>query len=208
MTTRRKVWIGLIVIIVTLSILWVNRVWREDTSPLDETWSENSILFDFAQPSAWDYWRIVNDGVMGGVSRSRMAQTEQGTALFSGEVSLENNGGFASVEARFDAVDLSSYDGIEITYRGDGQRYGFNMRDRPAWTVYQADFVAKSAKEGEWNVIRIPFDQLTPLSFGRRVRAEPFDPKSVITMQLIISDKQEGPFAIEVQSIKAYQAVN
>jgi NADH dehydrogenase [ubiquinone] 1 alpha subcomplex assembly factor 1 len=206
MTSRRKVGIGLIVIIVTLSILLVNRVWREDTEPLDNTWSENSILFNFAQPSAWDYWRIVNDGVMGGVSSSRMAQTEEGTALFTGDVSLENNGGFASVEARFDAVDLSSYDGIEITYRGDGQRYGFNMRDRPAWTVYQADF---EARQGEgWQVVRIPFDRLTALSFGRRVAAEPFDPKSVITMQLIISDKQEGPFAIELQSIKAYRDNN
>ncbi len=203
MTSRRKVGIGLVVIIVTLSILLVNRVWREDTEPLAESWSENSILFDFSQPSAWTYWRIVNDGVMGGVSSSRMAQTEEGTALFSGDVSLENNGGFASVEARFDAVDLSSYDGIEITYRGDGQGYGFNMRHRPAWIVYQADFVARQAEE--WQIVRIPFDRLTALSFGRRVSAEPFDPKSVITMQLIISDKQEGPFAIELQSIKAYR---
>ena len=149
MNRKRKIGIGLIILVVALSILVLNSSWREDTEALDETWSENSTLFDFAQSSAWDYWRIVNDGVMGGVSSSRMTQTEEGTAVFTGDVSLENNGGFASVEARFDAVDLSSYDGIEITYRGDGQRYGFNMRDRPAWTVYQADFIAKSVNEGK-----------------------------------------------------------
>jgi NADH dehydrogenase [ubiquinone] 1 alpha subcomplex assembly factor 1 len=201
---KRYIWSGLIVLIVSLLLLLMNGLWKEETEPLNAAWSEDSVLFDFAESSAWAYWNIVNDGVMGGVSRSRMAPTEQGSALFSGEVSLENNGGFASVEARFEPVDLSDYAGIEVTYRGDGKRYGLNMRDRRGWTVYQADFIAN---KGDWQTVRIPFASLTPLSFGRRVAADPFNPKNVITMQLIISDKQEGPFAIELRSIQAYRGM-
>ena len=46
-------------------------------------------------------WRIVNDGVMGGLSSSDLELTKDRTAIFSGFVSLDNNGGFASVRATF-----------------------------------------------------------------------------------------------------------
>lgn len=53
-------------------------------------------LFDFAQESA-EEWIVVNDGVMGGVSRSAFVDSESGYASFQGVMSLDNNGGFASV---------------------------------------------------------------------------------------------------------------
>ena len=43
-------------------------------------------------------WRIINDSVMGGVSRSQFNIFEE-YIRFSGHVSLENNGGFASIRA-------------------------------------------------------------------------------------------------------------
>ena len=43
-------------------------------------------------------WRIVNDGVMGGISRSSLTLTDIGNGKFSGHVSLANNGGFASIQ--------------------------------------------------------------------------------------------------------------
>jgi monofunctional biosynthetic peptidoglycan transglycosylase len=41
-------------------------------------------------------WRIVNDDVMGGISKSNLYLNSNGNLIFEGEVSLENNGGFAS----------------------------------------------------------------------------------------------------------------
>ncbi len=178
---------------------------RNEENNEEKNEEKNDVLFDFANPSAFTYWNVVNDGVMGGVSQSRLVNTTQNTALFAGNVSLENNGGFASVEARFEPVDLSTYDGIEITYRGDGKRYGFNMRDSRKRTVHQADFIAKEASD--WQNVRIPFNRLTPLVYGFKVASDPFNPKNIITMQLIISDKQVGSFAIELKSIGAYREV-
>jgi hypothetical protein len=54
-------------------------------------------LLDFAGPEAAQQWQAVNDGVMGGVSDGRFKITDAGTLEFSGTLSLENNGGFASV---------------------------------------------------------------------------------------------------------------
>jgi hypothetical protein len=62
-------------------------------------------LLKFDQPGEAKQWRIVNDDVMGGMSQSSFAQTPEGRAIFKGEVSLENYGGFASV--RTVPLDLS-----------------------------------------------------------------------------------------------------
>jgi hypothetical protein len=55
--------------------------------------------------------------------------------LFSGEVSTENNGGFASVRSKnFDpAWDLGGYEGIRVTLKGEGQRYKLILRTSGAW---------------------------------------------------------------------------
>ena len=53
-------------------------------------------------------WRSVNDGVMGGLSRGSLRIVAAGVGIFEGEVSLENNGGFASVRATIGPRDLSA----------------------------------------------------------------------------------------------------
>ena len=60
---------------------------------------DSIVLVDFS-PSTTTEWRVVNDGVMGGLSSSTMSATEVGTGVFSGRLSLENNGGFASIHPK------------------------------------------------------------------------------------------------------------
>lgn len=54
----------------------------------------DKILFDFTNSTPVSAWQVVNDAVMGGISASRFQYSTNGTAIFSGEVSLENNGDF------------------------------------------------------------------------------------------------------------------
>ena len=42
-------------------------------------------------------WSTVLDGVMGGLSTGRVSQPEAGILRFTGELSLENNGGFSQM---------------------------------------------------------------------------------------------------------------
>ena len=50
---------------------------------------------------------------------SAMATTEEGTVLFAGRVSLENNGGFASIRSGPRRWDLDAYSGIAMRFRGE-----------------------------------------------------------------------------------------
>ena len=54
-----------------------------------EASSAPQLLIDFRLPGQAATWRDVDDRVMGGVSRSRLAETSDGTASFRGELSLE-----------------------------------------------------------------------------------------------------------------------
>ena len=86
------------------------------------------MIFNFDNPQNTESWGAVNDNVMGGVSDGRVRITNCGTVEFSGSISLENNGGFASIRSRPADVDLSSFDGLLVRVRGDGKRYDFNLR--------------------------------------------------------------------------------
>jgi len=86
------------------------------------------LLFDFSTERTVGAWVSIDDVVMGGVSSSRLEATGSDTAVFTGLVSLENNGGFASVRSRPEEHDLGGYSGLEIRIRGDGRRYKISDR--------------------------------------------------------------------------------
>lgn len=152
-------------------------------------------------------WQIVNDGVMGGLSRSRLVRTSGGNALFSGDVSLRNNGGFASVRAPLQ-VDLHEYEGIHLRIRGDRQWYHFRMYTlvdgRVTPWAYEASFQSPGE---EWVDVYLPFEVFKASFRGSSVPNAPaLDPASIAVVGIMIKDRQQGPFALEVASIGAWRA--
>jgi monofunctional biosynthetic peptidoglycan transglycosylase len=117
-------------------------------------------------------WQAINDGVMGGLSQSQLSGTSAGTAVFMGVVSLENNGGFASVRMSLDEADLSEYDGLALRVLGDGKRYRLRLRseDRSDAVAYQATF---DTAGDVWQVVEIPFASFLPTYRGRTPRDAP-----------------------------------
>ena len=65
-------------------------------------------LFDFTGAEGAKDWQTVNDGVMGGVSEGKFKITDKKTLEFFGTLSLENNGGFASVRTKAEGQDARS----------------------------------------------------------------------------------------------------
>jgi monofunctional biosynthetic peptidoglycan transglycosylase len=164
---------------------------------------EPMLIFDFSQPETVSAWYSIGDRVMGGVSSGRMHQGE-GFAVFEGEVSLENNGGFFSMRSEPRQLDLSDHEGIALEVRGDGQRYklGLKTDSRFDGIVYRAEITPPA---GEWTTMRVPFEEFAPVFRGFRVRgAPPLAPDRVRSVGLLISDKQAGPFRLEVAWIGAY----
>ena len=60
---------------------------------------KEKLIFNFDNLAEVQQWRTIDDVVMGGVSQSVIKAGSQGTVLFTGTVSLENFGGFASVSS-------------------------------------------------------------------------------------------------------------
>ena len=106
--------------------------------------ADDKIVFDFQTATNTAAWQVVNDGVMGGVSTGGF-RLANGVAVFQGEVSLENNGGFASVRSLPARHDLAGYDAFVIRVRGDGRRYKFTARTDRSFdsAIYQAVFTTK-----------------------------------------------------------------
>ena len=131
-------------------------------------------LFDFAQsadtqPSDAAQWQIVNDGVMGGRSSSQASivsvdaggesKGETNVMRFAGNLSLENNGGFASVQSRPNgSLGLDPAETILLRVKGDGRRYTFNLYtpDRRTAFSYQLEF---DTKAGHWTEVKLPVDK-------------------------------------------------
>lgn len=164
--------------------------------------SAGKIVFDFSTASHAAGWQIVNDAVMGGVSDGEF-RLAKGVAIFSGHISLENNGGFASVRSLPASHELAGCDAFVIRACGDGHRYKFTARMDQSFdsAIYQTSF---TPKPGEWTEHRLPLKQFVPTFRGRVLSSEPpLDPANVTSVGFLISDKQAGPFRLEIDWIKS-----
>lgn len=147
-------------------------------------------------------WVIVNDDVMGGRSSARIEATDDGVR-FTGLLSLENNGGFASTRHLL-ADAPAGMDGMRLEVRGDGRAYQLRLRqgrrfDGVAWSV-------EFDSTGEWQTIELPFDSFRPVFRGRSVpSAGPVDPQNVTQVGIMLADKNEGRFALEVRSMAFFK---
>lgn len=146
---------------------------------------------------------IVNDSVMGGRSVSEF-NIHKDKAVYSGSVSLENNGGFASIRMiwPFDLTEVSEQPTVlGLTVRGDGKSYQFRLRtnrgfDGAAYS-YQFDTIADLQQ-----TIYIPVDQFIPTFRGRVLRNMPeLKLSDVQQMGILIADYQVGTFSIDLLSL-------
>lgn len=162
-------------------------------------------ISNFDKPGEGKIWRVINDGVMGGISSSTWNITENGAAVFAGNVSLENNGGFASVRSAVGTYDLSKYKGIALRIKGDGKRYNLNLKTDAEFDsiLYQAEFETEKEK---WQLIELPFSRFVPTYHGFVPPDAPkLDTKEIRRLGFLIADKQKGPFRLEIAWIKAYR---
>ena len=132
-------------------------------------------LFDFETATNTAAWQSVNDDVMGGVSASNFRVTN-GVAVSRGEVSLENNGGFASVRSLPARHDLAGCNAFVIRVRGDGHRYKFTARTDRTLDSAICQF-AFPTRKGEWVEHRLLLKDFVPTFRGRVLPGEaPLDP--------------------------------
>lgn len=117
-------------------------------------------------------WRAVSDQVMGGISEASIAHAivdGRPCLRLSGDVRLENNGGFLQAALDLqphgdppgDTLDATGYTGVRLVVRGNGENYSLHVRTpdnlRP-WQSYRANFTAVT----DWRTIDLPFEAFRP----------------------------------------------
>lgn len=131
-------------------------------------------------------WEYVPDAVMGGVSQGHISKEQvlghQATRL-TGEVSLDNNGGFLQMAFDFapdgKAFDAGTWSGIEMAVCGNGESYDLRLRTTDLgkpWQSYRSVFTAPR----KWTVLQFPFDALEPYRTD-----VPFDPAALRRLGLV-----------------------
>lgn len=147
-------------------------------------------------------WRAVNDTVMGGVSKGGAALNELGHLVFTGELSLENNGGFASIRTRDQINLLDGNDTIQVRLRGDGRTYYLSLRDKQRAMAASHRSPIKTVKN-EWMEVSVKLSDFYYTRFGQTQRRAPLASDEVIGIGFTLADKNPGPFKLEIASLVA-----
>ena len=153
-------------------------------------------LFDFSDPSAATAWHAIDDRVMGGLSRSTLRHDPAGHAVFEGTVSMEPNGGFASVRSSPGERGLAGAGIGVIELRGDNKQFKLSLLTEDGFDSlnYQASFTPKGT---DWQTLSLPLTGFRAGFRGREVTdAPPLDPARIRQAGLMIAARQAGPFTL------------
>ena len=150
-------------------------------------------------------WEVVNDGVMGGVSSGRAEALPDGGVRFSGVLSLENNGGFASVRSTGLLGPLAGSDGLRLTVLGDGREWQVTVRRDDVPLRAGGYRAAVQTEAGVVTTHDLRWTEFRATSYGRPVADAP--PlwgrlEAVGSIGLLLSDGRPGPFVVELQELE------
>ena len=166
--------------------------------------SMNSQSIDLLNPEkniGLDNWNIVNDDVMGGISTSYLSVSDEKNLIFNGNLSLENNGGFASSRLGLKKNILKGVKSLVIRIKGDGNTYKLRLSQDNRRASYSANFKSFNDK---WVEVNIPIEDFIATWRGYTYTDYPsIQTEKIISLGLQISDKQEGKFKLEIDYIKA-----
>lgn len=155
-------------------------------------------LYQFSEESKSTDWLVVNDGVMGGLSKGTFQLNEKGNGVFQGYVSLDNNGGFSSIRHRCNFSSVNPNSSIVLRLKGDGKNYQFRIKgNRRDYYSYKNTF----RTSGKWETIKIPLHEFSPTFRGRELAIPNFDKNTLQEIAFLIANEKEEEFRLEVDYI-------
>ncbi|PWH87135.1 CIA30 family protein [Brumimicrobium oceani] len=155
-------------------------------------------IFNFSEEAPIKNWRIVNDGVMGGLSQSSIEMTKENHGIFSGSVSLENNGGFASVQLPTD-IDLEkSNSKVVLRINGDGKSYQCRLKGS---SNQRESYVQVFETNGEWQTIELLIKDFYPQFRGRKLDIPNFNFDRIEQFSFLIANGKAEDFELLIDYI-------
>lgn len=159
---------------------------------------QKKILFDFAQTHDLSDWQIINDGVMGGKSTAAITSKGKDSAVFSGRVSLENSGGFASVRYNFQRLDMTAYKHFVLRLCGDGKRYQLRVRRQLSDDF---SYIHHFETSGDREDIHIPLHAMSPSFRGQHLDMPDFAGDFAESISILINNKKAEEFSLELFAV-------
>ena len=156
------------------------------------------VLYDFKQFDGPAGWRIINDGVMGGLSKGNIGMDDEGNGLFWGSVSLANNGGFSMASLSLNTTSVTGYSKVVVELKGDKKKYQLRLKSRRS---QMHSYVKTFETSGEWEFIEVPFDEMEPRFRGRLLDMPAFQADQIEEIALLIGNKAEEDFKLAIRSI-------
>ena len=183
----------------------------------NDSYSELFLIDRLDSATKANAWRVVNDGVMGGVSQSAMmppSPNMPGSSRFAGTIRLENNGGFASVRRALPNVDASEYKGVYLKCkaamkeRDESKQFLLLAKDAECSRNF-ANFKSAFTVGDDWEVKLFPFDKCFKKGerMGRPIERGPLNVKEMTELGLMIlrgEEAQVGKFGLDVEEFGFY----
>jgi len=156
-------------------------------------------MIDFTEQQSLEHWRITNDDVMGGKSEGHFSLREN-KAIFAGDISLDNNGGFSSV-FRPIAPLSKGLDTVIINVLGDGLTYQLRMfiTHKGYRLAYKHYFTTAAGQQEELIYTLADFQA----SFrGRNIFNAPIlKSEDIIEIGFLVTRKDAGAFSLAITSV-------
>ena len=162
--------------------------------------ANREVLLEFETPASIKNWRAVNEGVMGGLAVGGYRLTDKNTLDFFGYLSLENNGGFASIRLPSGDFNFKQGDSIILRVKGDGRTYNMNLyaqRNLGGFSFRQS-FKTSANKLIE---VKLPVDQFVATWRGRVFPKQKLNPNDIAGLGILLGDKKQGKFSLQIESI-------
>lgn len=155
-------------------------------------------IFQFSSEPDINKWQVVNDVVMGGVSSGNFKLNKEGYVNFFGNVSLENNGGFSSLQYKFQSINVKTFSKIVLEIKGDGKDYQFRIKDKQE-NYYS--YIYKFSTNKKWETIEIPFSKMYPAFRGRKLDMKNFNSNEISQIAFLIANKKNELFKLLIKAI-------
>ena len=160
--------------------------------------SVNNEIVIFDKDKNNQKWFVTNDDVMGGISNSTMKIDKNGSAIFSGKVSTDNNGGFAMTRLPLDIKLNDKKSKIVLILEGDDKEYQLRIKskkDQRYWFV-QSFYAKKGIQK-----IELSLKDFYPSFRGYQLDMGNFSANKIKELAILIGNKKNESFALQINKI-------
>lgn len=159
---------------------------------------ESKNIFNFSNSTKIENWQVVNDEVMGGMSMGLIQINPEGNGVFSGHVSLDNNGGFCLIRHDLERIEVDNYSSFEIRLKGDGKKYQFRCKS----SDHQRHSYIYTFDPGKvWTTITIPFEKMEPYFRGDTLKMPNYHGDFLAQVAFLIGNNKDENFNLEIDYI-------